>query len=737
MPLNLKNLFNRDLVVEASGGLKIPREIRFHGETAIDIKAAEGEAGTPPRFTMDAYTGGELLIDPFPYPVVVDVAGMEVRKTNLPVFREHKQSQPVGHTDAIDKSSGRNVTAAGVISFDNEHTQEIIASGDLGFPWVPSIGARLLEAKFIPAGETLEANGRTFEGPILFAKRSRLREISFVTFGGDEDSTAKIAATAAAETSGENTMKKTFSEYLKAMGIDQETMSDSLKKTLEAAFKTADDIQDGNVTPPALPGDNINAAGGDGLGLDDYRKAIKKINAEEAARVAQIDTICAEYGNPQIEIEVDGKKTKVDLKSHALLSDWPIDKITLEAMRQRRPQGPAIHSNDTSANDAETIEASLLMAHGTTEKRCGEWFGEEVMNAAVDRRYRSLTLHAVMDRNIAAAGKSFSGSRKTNEFIRAAFEADATLRASGGFSTLAVSQVLENVANKTLIASFETIETVWQFICAIRNFTDFKINTRYRLDSSGSFKKVGPTGELKHVGLEDAKYENQLDTFGSMIALNRQQIINDDLDAFLQIPKFLGQMSATRIEEAVLVLLLSNPASFFHADNNNLLTGGGSVLGVAGLTTAVRTFRDQVDGNGKSIGVSPQVLLVGTLLGETANDLWVEKDRAATGSTDALVFKRNPHKGLFRPYVSPYLSNTSLTDQDGAAISGQSDTQWFLFANPAIRAAIAIAFLNGQQNPTIESAETNFNTLGIQTRAYHDFGVAMEETQVGLKSNGA
>jgi hypothetical protein len=38
---------------------------------------------------------------------------------------------------------------------------------------------------------------------------------------------------------------------------------------------------------------------------------------------------------------------------------------------------------------------------------------------------------------------------------------------------------------------------------------------------------------------------------------------NDDLGAFMEIPNLLGRMAALRLEEAVLVLLLSNPSSFF------------------------------------------------------------------------------------------------------------------------------------------------------------------------------
>ena len=47
-----------------------------------------------------------------------------------------------------------------------------------------------------------------------------------------------------------------------------------------------------------------------------------------------------------------------------------------------------------------------------------------------------------------------------------------------------------------------------------------------------------------------------------------------------------------------------------------------------------------------------------------------------------------------------------------------------------------MAFLNGQESPTIETAEADFNQLGIKMRGYHDFGCALQDPRGGLKSKG-
>jgi hypothetical protein len=62
-----------------------------------------------------------------------------------------------------------------------------------------------------------------------------------------------------------------------------------------------------------------------------------------------------------------------------------------------------------------------------------------------------------------------------------------------------------------------------------------------------------------------------------------------------------------------------------------------------------------------------------------------------------------------------------------AGIAGYSAKAWYLLADPNDLPVIEVAFLNGQQTPTVERADADFNVLGIQFRGYFDFGVALQE----------
>ena len=61
--------------------IKVPGLIHATGEVSIEA-AASDDAKELRKFSMVAYTGGAMQLGGWPYPVVVDLAGMKV--TALP-----------------------------------------------------------------------------------------------------------------------------------------------------------------------------------------------------------------------------------------------------------------------------------------------------------------------------------------------------------------------------------------------------------------------------------------------------------------------------------------------------------------------------------------------------------------------------------------------------------------------------------------------------------------------------
>jgi hypothetical protein len=273
-----------------------------------------------------------------------------------------------------------------------------------------------------------------------------------------------------------------------------------------------------------------------------------------------------------------------------------------------------------------------------------------------------------------------------------------------------------------LLEGFFSVERTWRNITSVRNVSDFKTVTSYRLVGKDQYEKVAPGGELKHGTLGELAYTNKADTYGLLLSIDRRDIINDDLGAITTVPRKLGRGSGLKINDVFWSVFMNN-AAFFIAGNNNYLTGADTVLSIDGLTKAEVAFLNQVDPDGKPIGIMPQVILVPTALSAMGTMLFKSLEiRDTTASTKYPV--ANPHAGKFRVEVSRYLSNTQYT--------GFSDKAWYLLADPTDLPVIEVAFLNGQESPTIETAEADFHMLGVQMRGYHDFGVAHPARRGGI-----
>ena len=154
---------------------KQPDYLTFRCPLTVEA-AGEADKQTP-RFNMVAYTGGMMRINGFPHPVVVDLEGLAVERQDIPVRLDHNPRQGVGHTQRVVIENGQ-VLAEGLISRDTSWARDVAKSAGNGFPWQASIGAAVVEAEFIPNGQSIAVNGRTFAGPLHVVRQAIFKEIS-------------------------------------------------------------------------------------------------------------------------------------------------------------------------------------------------------------------------------------------------------------------------------------------------------------------------------------------------------------------------------------------------------------------------------------------------------------------------------------------------------------------------------------------------------------------------------
>ncbi|MEL7473950.1 MAG: Mu-like prophage major head subunit gpT family protein [Planctomycetota bacterium] len=466
--------------------------------------------------------------------------------------------------------------------------------------------------------------------------------------------------------------------------------------TIAASAGTEPD--DGGETPPAAEPNQI----------DPGRDVVAEIRSQAAAetdRISAIRRICS------------GEHRS--LEAQAIRDGWDATRCELEVLRASRPKAPAAHVPTNLVTDGVLQAACMLSGRIHQPERFCE---EQDLDAASKRFGQTLGLQELLLEAAWANGYSGRTFRDWSAVMDAAF--GRGIEAAG--STVSIGGILSNVANKFLLDGFNSVERTWRNIAAIRSVTDFKTVTSYRLTGNDQYERVSPGGEIKHGTLGEETYTNKADTYALMLAIDRTDIINDDLGAITTVPRKLGAGSGKTINDIFWKTFLANSA-FFAAGNNNFISGADTALGIDGLTKAEVTFMDQVDSDGKPLGVMPAILLVPTALSAMGSQLFKSMELRDNGSS-AKYPVSNPHQGKFRVEVSRYLSN--------AAYPGNSSKAWYLLAGAEDLPVIEVAFLNGQEAPTIETAEQSFNRLGIQMRGYHDFGVALQDPRGGVKAKG-
>jgi hypothetical protein len=676
--------------------------------TPVSLNAAGDDREAPAdglrRFAMTAYTGGPMLVGGWDHPVVVDLAGLQISAKPRPILKDHNASLIVGHTDAIS-TIDHTLAVSGTISGAGRVAQEVVSTADNGFPWQASLGATVQKAVFVPQGRSAHVNGQDIDGPTYIARTATLGEVSFVALGADDATEARVLA-GAPNTPINHSLEilpMDFEAWLTDQGFVLAELSKTQQNNLQALF----DGQANNLANNQANNASQNTADTTPPSDADPAAAMRVAAATEADRIASIRTLC------------NGDHTGIE--AQAIREGWDTTKTELEILRANRPQAPAIHSSPNHGTTSDVLTAACVLSAklAKPEDHCDE----KNLDAAAKQFRGGIGLQELILEAAWANGYTGRNFRDTRSILRAAFAAPI---AASQLSSIDLGGILSNVANKFLLEGFFAVERVWRNITAVRSVSDFKTVTSYRLVGANQYELVAPGGEIKHGQLGEESYSNKADTHGLMLSIDRRDIINDDLGAITAVPRMLGRGSGLKINDVFWSTFLNN-ADFFKADNKNLLSGAGTSLSIDGLTKAETAFMEQVDPDGKPLGTMPALIVVPPALSAVASQLNKSMELRDT-SSNAKYPVANPHQNKFRTEVSRYLSN--------AQYAGASGKAWYLLADPADLPVIETAFLNGQESPVIETAEADFNTLGVQMRGYHDFGVALQEARGGVKAAG-
>lgn len=299
------------------------------------------------------------------------------------------------------------------------------------------------------------------------------------------------------------------------------------------------------------------------------------------------------------------------------------------------------------------------------------------------------------------AGAAFTGSRSmmgTSDFVN----------------------ILSNIANKFLRKGYEAAPRTFTSWARQESINDFREVTRAQLSDGPKLEKVNEGGEFKRGTLTDGAESYRLVTVGKILAITRQAIINDDLQAFTRIPQIFSTSGAQSESDAVYDIITSNALmadgkGIFHSDHKNL-TSTGTVISQASLGVARAMMRKQTAPQGTVLNLSPAILLVPAALETVANNM-VSNNYVAATQADQNQF------GGLRVVVEPRLDIAN-------------DKSWYLIAESSMIDTVEYAYLSGNSGVYLES-RVGFDVDGVELKARLDFGAKAIDYRGMYKNVGA
>jgi hypothetical protein len=298
---------------------------------------------------------------------------------------------------------------------------------------------------------------------------------------------------------------------------------------------------------------------------------------------------------------------------------------------------------------------------------------------------------------------------------------DAIIRAA--LSTSDFPALLGNVANKSLQTGFVQANTTHREWTAPRTVGNFKPQTLVNLSNAPGLLPVPEHAEYRAGNLTDSATTFSVSTFGRIIRLSRQALVNDDTGAFTTLPAAMGA-AAARLEadETYARLLatanLSDGQPLFHSSRGNV--GSIAALSGASLMAARAAMRRHRTADGlEFMDLMPAVLLVPVSLEGLAEQLVTSPvDITRANATVQPEWIRR-----LRVVADPRLDVSSTTT-------------WFLVAQPEQAPGIVRAYLEGQEQPFLESQE-GFTIDAIEWKVRLDFGTGVIEPKSLYRTPGA
>lgn len=423
------------------------------------------------------------------------------------------------------------------------------------------------------------------------------------------------------------------------------------------------------------------------------------IRAAERERAATISELGDKHGHRKLADAAIRNGTSLDDFRASLLAEIG-KKEGPSIQSSARVEGPA-----GGAQRGEAIVNALLHRFDMQKYQ---------LDAAA-RDFRGMSLIDIARDCLEAHGRSTRGMSR-QEIAAEALAAGQ--RAGGMHSTSDFPFVLANVANKTLRAAYEQSPQTFRPFTRITSVPDFKAVSRVQLGEAPALERVNEHGEFERGTIAEGREQYAIATYGKVVGITRQVIINDDLSAFTRVPQAFGFQAANLESDLVWAQIVSNPVmgdgqTLFHSTHGNVMTPGG--INADNVAAGFELMRLQKGLDGRTLlNIMPSFILAPVATQMRLSQFLGSISPSQTSNVVPEYIR------TVTPIIEPRLDGGFTNPATGAAVAG-SRFNWFLAAAPGMVDTVELAYLEGNQGVYTET-RTGFDVDGVEVKVRLDAG---------------
>jgi hypothetical protein len=306
-------------------------------------------------------------------------------------------------------------------------------------------------------------------------------------------------------------------------------------------------------------------------------------------------------------------------------------------------------------------------------------------------------------------------------------------------STSDFSSILADTINKTLRATYKDAQKSWNIWAKKASNPDFKTISRAALSESPTPVIRNESGEIKYATLVDGKETYNLAEYISGIKITRRAMINDDLNAFVDLPN-KQIMACARLEDDIAYGVITGNAAM--ADTGTLFNATAYSLSAAGVPNG---GHQNYISSGTAISVASLAAMEQLLMAQTGPK---GAARLELRAKYLLVpgSKYRTALQLVGSNVDPTKSNATPNPffNDGIVVVGSqrleaaNSTAWYLLTDYRLGQVdtVEVCFLEGEEEPVLKQ-ETDFDTEDLKLAVRHTLGAKALDFRGMVKNAGA